>query len=501
MSSKNAGAQKNTEADIVIIGSGGGMAAAAASAEKGAKGILVLEKQGSLGGVTRMAQGFFACESPVQQREQVFLGRDEVFKTYMSWTHWSRLDPRVIRAYVNKSGDTVRWFMDKGVQFELKMHYPNQKRGLHWPLKGKGPEYGGGAELIKVLTGECRELGVNFLTRTGAKRILRNDLGNITGVIAASGGREFEIKTGCVIIASGSFSGDIDLLQKYCPDYDEKVPVGEISQLLTGEGLRMAAEIGAAIAEEIPYPSHRGLDYRVKGHLGLDKNDMLVHIVTEPYVVKVNKLGRRYVDESVFGSEAADALQPDKVTFTLFDDRIRRDMEEKGVHIGKGWGLNETLVRTGLPGLEKSLIKWNELGEASVAKIAGSWEEMAKWIGADSEVLKSEIDEYNGYCDRGYDELFAKEWRHLRALRTPPYYGLRSAGGWGETMGGIKVNERMEVLDTRNMPIPGLYACGTIADGWMGPIYCTECSGTSLGFTINSGRIAGENAAGFVAGK
>jgi fumarate reductase flavoprotein subunit len=381
------------------------------------------------------------------------------------------------------------------------MHYPNQQRGLHWPLKGKGPEFGGGAELIKVLTRECRQSGVDFLTRTEVKRILRDDKGNITGVIAASGGNEFKIKTNCVIIATGSFSGDVDLLKKYCPDYDEKVPVGEISSRLTGEGLKMAAEIGAAIAEEIPYPSHRGLDYRVKGHLGLDKNDLLVHIVTEPYVVKVNKLGRRYVDESVFGSEAADALQPDKVTFTLFDDEIRRDIEEKGVLIGKGWGLNETIVRTGLPGLEKSLIRWNEQGEESVAKIAGYWDEMAKWIGADPDVLTSEIDEYNAYCDQGYDELFAKERRHLRPLRTPPYYGLRSAGGWGETMGGIKVNERMEVLDNQHKSVPGLYACGAIADGWMGPVYCIECSGTSLGFTINSGRIAGESAAGFVAGK
>jgi fumarate reductase flavoprotein subunit len=515
MSSRGTEKMGNLEANIVIIGSGGGLVAAAAAAEKGVKGIIVLEEKGSLGGVTKMAQGFFACESPVQQQEQIIVDKDVVFKTYMNWDHWAKINPRVLRAYINKSGDTVRWFQEKGIHFELKMHTINQTRVLHWPLKGKGPEFGRGAELIRVLTKECREHGVELLTHTMAKRLVRDAQGNMAGVVAVRDGQDFEIKTRSAIIATGGFSGDVELLKKYCPDYDESSPTGELGKHLTGdpdwdetgelathravEGLRMAEEIGAAIAKDVPFPSHGGLDYRVKGALAVDKNEPLVHIPGEPYTVKVNKLGRRYVDEGVGGAGAADALQPGKVTFTLFDDRIRRDMEEKGVLIGKGWGRDENVVRTGLPGLEKALRKWSERGEESVAKITDSWDEMAKWMGADPGVLKAEIDEYNTYCDQGYDEIFAKERRFLRPLRTPPYYGLRSGGGgWGETMGGIKVNERMEVIDTQYKAIPGLYAAGVIADGWTGKIYCGEYPGTGLGFTVNSGRIAGENAAEYV---
>ena len=68
-------------------------------------------------------------------------------------------------------------------------------------------------------------------------------------------------------------------------------------------------------------------------------------------------------------------------------------------------------------------------------------------------------------------------------------------------MGGIKINERMEVQNTEYKSIPGVYAVGIIADGWTGRIYCGEYPGTSLGFIMNSGRIAGENAANFVSGK
>ena len=72
---------KNLNANMVIIGSGGGLVAAAAAAEKGIKDIIVLEKKGSLGGVTKMAQGLFACESPLQKREQITVDKDVCFKT------------------------------------------------------------------------------------------------------------------------------------------------------------------------------------------------------------------------------------------------------------------------------------------------------------------------------------------------------------------------------------------------------------------------------------
>ena len=73
--------------------------------------------------------------------------------------------------------------------------------------------------------------------------------------------------------------------------------------------------------------------------------------------------------------------------------------------------------------------------------------------------------------------------------------------GVGDTMGGIKVNDRMEVLDNINNPIPGLYAAGVVASGWEAETYCSDLSGSAFGFAISSGRIAGENAADFIRGR
>ena len=117
MSAKGTEKINNLDANIVIIGSGGGMVAAAMAAEKDVRGIIMLEKNGNLGGMTKMAQGFCAFESPVQQREQFLIDRDVAFKTYMDYDNWATISPRIMRAYINKSGDTVRWFQEKGIHF------------------------------------------------------------------------------------------------------------------------------------------------------------------------------------------------------------------------------------------------------------------------------------------------------------------------------------------------------------------------------------------------
>ena len=128
------------------------------------------------------------------------------------------------------------------------------------------------------------------------------------------------------------------------------------------------------------------------------------------------------------------------------------------------------------------------------AKISGSWDEIAEWIGATPDTLKTTVDEYNGYCDRGYDEVFAKDRRFLTPLRTPPYYAMRCYPGCLGTIGGIKINHRMEVLDSQRRPIPGLYAGGVDTGGWESETYCGVLAGSAFGFALNSGRIAAENA-------
>lgn len=497
--------KENLEADLVVIGSGGGLAAAVTAAEAGVSRIVVLEKQGSLGGSAKMAQGLFACESPIQKRDNIIADRDECFRTYMRWHHWT-VDPRVARAYINKSGGTIRWFQKKGVNFVIRQWYPSQKfRIFHWPLKGKGKEFGRGAELIKVLSREAKERGVNLMLRTRAKRLMRDAAGNINGVVAVKAGNEFTIKTRSVIIGTGTIAGNLNLIKRFCPDdYFEGMHIWEGIKHHTGDGLIMAEEIGGATPKRLPMSGEGPHpDYGSKpGNLAASIKEPIAGIVKEGWLLWVNKRGRRFVDETAgfMLPESGNALsrQPDKVMYTLFDDLMRQEMEETGMLVGRGWGKEEETHRERLPGLTELLKKRAAEGDESLVHMADTWEEMARWIGADPKVLKAEVEDYNDSCDRGYDALFAKKRRFLVPLRKPPYYGLRSVVSSGGLFGGIKINECMEVQDSQGNSIPGLYAIGDVASALEAQTYCGELCGSGLGFAMNSGRIAGEEAARYL---
>jgi NADPH-dependent glutamate synthase beta subunit-like oxidoreductase len=127
-------------------------------------------------------------------------------------------------------------------------------------------------------------------------------------------------------------------------------------------------------------------------------------------------------------------------------------------------------------------------------RITDSWEEIAQWIGADAEMLRNTIQEYNRACQMGHDTFCAKDRRYLMPLDSPPYYAIKCNVDYLDTIGGIKINERMEVLDKSGKPISGLYAAGIDTGGWVGDTYCVQTTGTTFAFAINSGRIAGENA-------
>ncbi len=453
------------KAGLVVIGGGGsGLAAALTAAEKGIKSIIVLEKRGGLGGNTARATGLFACESPAQARQRIIADKDALFKRAMDWARWSRVNPRIFRAFLNKSGDTIRWLEQMGLEFTVIAFFPNQTPRVEHVPQGRG------AQLTKVLAEQCRELGVQLLLRSSGEKILLAKNGGVSGVLATQG-EKLEIKARSVIIATGGFSGNKRLLKKYCPLYYDGF--GGRGLPLMGDGLLMAQEAGAAIEDFVTLLKEGP---RVDPHTW-----PLMALEREAVTVWVNQRGERFADEAagMHPFEAGNTIlrQPDKVMYSLLDTAIKEKMAEK------------------LPALDKAL-------QAEAArdrvKIADSWDDIAGWIGTDAAVLKATVDEYNDFCDHGYDAIFAKERRYLLPLYRAPYYAIKCHSHILDTIGGIRINERMEVLDNNDKPIRGLYAAGVATSGWEAETYCSDLSGSAFGYAINSGRIAGENAAEFI---
>ncbi len=477
---------KSNEADVVVIGSGiSGLAAALTAAEGGAK-VIIFEKQRSPGGTSNFLQGMFAVESEMQRERYISYTRDEAFKNFMDYSHW-RADASLVRAFVNESGPTISWLQEKGVEFsDAMVNMPNAPSTYH-VVKG------GGAAMIKILASVVKEKGIDIRLGTRVQR-LRKAGGKITGVIAEENDEEIEVISKVVVIASGGYANNKEWIKKYS-GYDLDVnlmPVGNVDKL--GDGIRMAWEVGAA--EE----GMGILELFRAGPLGPDfpmKNQ--IEFVTCQPDLWINSRGERFCDEGItfFDSEVgnANARFKEGYTFSIFDDSVIERLLTRGVDRGIAI---ENPPGTKPVDIRRELNAALERGSTDVFA-ADSLEELAKKIDVDSEVLKATVEEYNSYCEKGHDELFAKNRYYLWPIKVPKFYGVKVRTVFLGTFGGIKINQRTEVIDKKGNVIPGLYAVGYDASGMWGDSYCFKAaSGASSGFAANSGRIAGKNALKYV---
>jgi fumarate reductase flavoprotein subunit len=232
---------------------------------------------------------------------------------------------------------------------------------------------------------------------------------------------------------------------------------------------------------------------------------LLSAIAADPSPLMVNRFGKRFSDENIpchFERGNTVDKQPDKICYALFDAKIKQYIIDEELK-RPGWGLQRQVLHLQPQIDPKELDRELQLQvDKGGGKISNSWDEIAVWIGAAPDALKATVNEYNGFCDQGHDEMFVKDPRYLLALRTPPYYGIKCHSGFLGTIGGIKINHHMEVLNHQGNPIPGLYAAGVDTGGWQGDTYGgRDLAGSAFGFAINSGRIAGENAATYSSGK
>jgi fumarate reductase flavoprotein subunit len=467
--------------DIVVIGAGGaGLAAAVAATEIGAK-VIVLEKRSIPGGATLYAEGPFAAESPTQKRLNIRCTRDELFNIQMYFNHWT-LNAKQVRQVIDKSGDTIRWLEEKGIEFYMPLMIPNQT-----PLEWHNPKKGC-PEIIKALMKDCQQNGVEVLFNTGAKKLITDQNGTISGIIAGKGSQEISILTKSVIIASGGYGGNNRLIRKYCPSFNvANIKFNMLKGMHNGDGIRMAFDVGA---------DAEGLDKLIL-HGPVSDARAAFGISIEASSVWVNANGERFMQESAnfspFVSVNGVLRQPGQVCWSIFDDAMVRHAIENGLERPFQSSLHSRRIMDQL----KEGLK-NETAQGHML-MSDSWGDIAKWMNIQPSVLKATIDEYNDCCDKGHDDQFAKDPKNLKSLRTPPFYIIKCSPGILSSLGGVKTNHRMEVINKKGQTIKGLYAAGNDAcGGFTGGTYNVNLAGTGCGFAFNSGRIAGENAAKYV---
>jgi len=359
--------------------------------------------------------------------------------------------------------------------------------------------------MAKILTKRAKDLGVTFLLKTAAQKLIKKG-GKITGVIGVtSDGEEIQVDAKAVIIATGGFAGNKDWVKKYT-GYDEGVNLVSLQKVgITGDGIRMAWEVGAMpspmmmeLTHNLPPPCHGG---------GGTSREFSAFAQSE--TIMVNLLGERFQNDDLWGSHgmasahgtvaSVIALQKEKVAFTIFDGSLKKYFVEKEKKLPKmpeGMDQYRTFKHEDL---DDNIREVQSRGYKFVF-MADSLEGICKQTGIKYEGLKGTLEEYNRYCKKGQDEQFNKNPVYLKPINGPKYYaGKFIAGAYG-TSGGIRTNYKMEVVDMGLEAIPGLYAAGNDANNMYDHSY-TPLSGNYIGFAVTSGRMAAFSALKYLKGK
>jgi fumarate reductase flavoprotein subunit len=474
---------KKLETDIIVVAAGAaGLAAAIAAAESGDK-VIAFEKASTTGGTGSMGMGLLGVESRLQRLKMLGPTKDEAFKIFMDYTHW-QVDARLVRAYMDKAATTIDWLENMGVEFMDPCAYFPGGRAT-WHIVKPGGE-GCASNMFRIMTERAKELGVQILLRTPVERLIKQG-DKIVGVVAEDrSGEPIEAYAKAVIIATGGFGDNPQWIKKYTGyEWGRDLQSFRIPGLV-GDGIRMAWEVGAARTE-----MRMELIYLMPGEL----NPELAETFRQPHLL-VNLLGERFINEEIMPNTAftgnAISRQKDRTAFLIFDENIKGHMESVGFDF-----YHLVFPFTKVKNLDALIKEAFDSGYKDVF-VADSVEELADKTGIDPDGLKATVDEYNEYCEKGFDPIFNKSHRLLRPIKTPKFYAGKQLPGAYGSLGGIKINHKTEVLDKDWKKIPGLYAAGTDACSIYGDTYVFILPGNTMGFALNSGRIAGENAAEYI---
>lgn len=471
-------------ADLVVVGGGStGLSAAVAGAQGGAS-VIVLEKNPYLGGSSNFAEGLFAIESKYQKSQSYGLTKDEVFKHIAEFNHF-KINLPLFRQFVNESAANIDWLNQQGIDFQPVQISPTEP--ITWHLVKDRDRFHHGAALVTALQERAQELGVQFLMRTPAKKITFID-GKAKGVEAVDhkGNRVF-VKAKAVVIATGGFGNSKEKIAEWT-DFDPEHFKPTLPLNKTGDGIQMSKDVGAESINE-SLMLHLGTEG--KGIIPLGN---LYALTWQPNNLWVNKFGERFTDEYVAFSFAqagnAVAVQPDHFAWAIFDDAYVDYVEKEGIDNGVGVLVP---VATKMTSLRKE-IAGALAADSESFKAADNIDELARQLGVPVANLKTSYDNYNRYAEHHYDQQFAKEHRFLTPIGKGKLYALKLLPYHFVSLGGIRVNTKMQALNAEFQVIPGLYVGGCDVGGMHGDTYTLWASGNAFGFATYSGRMAAVNA-------
>jgi fumarate reductase flavoprotein subunit len=472
-------------ADVVVVGSGGAGLSASVQAAQLDLDVVLLEKNAVTGGSTRFIEGMFAVGSHFQEEAGIEIDEVELLQRVEEYTHWLS-DANILRRFFDQSAGTIDWLEELGVEF---MGVSFMGDSVHtWHLfEGMGEGY------VASMEEAVLDAGVNLMLETPGKALVMED-GKVKGIIAETkDGEKLGIEAPVVILATGGYSDNPEMMKTYGGVTPENsVQSGMPGR--TGDGINMGLSIGANTAylgTVVFYGGHlKGITYG---------NHLYTASAFQPTMVWVNQNGKRFADESIAGRNfifSGNAIKSQRRVFSILDKASLDYFMEEGCIFGTG--ANDGDFSTAPGSKLTELYEQLEAGNEGI-QIADTLDELAKKIDVDVETFKTTMETYNGYCEAGADDSFGKAADYLWSMADGPWYSFELAAGYFTTVGGLRVNENAQVLNTEGEVIDGLYAAGTDAGGLYGDSYdMVIAAGSCQGWSVNSGRFAAQDAARYL---
>ena len=441
---------EDLDTDIVIIGAGGAGMTAAISATQAGKRVILLEKMPYAGGnSTKATGGMNAAETHYQAEQGIEDSVETFIEDTMKGGHDIN-DRSLVTVMAENSAAGIDWLDSIGAPLpKVSFSGGATNKRIHAPEDGSGV----GAFLVTAFIRNMDELGVDVMYDTKATSLMTLD-GEVVGVMAESADAYYTIHARAVILATGGFGNNEDMIVRYRSDL--KGTVTTSAPGITGDGIVMAQAVGADLVDIEQIQLHPTVEQAT--------SMLITESVRGDGAILVNQEGRRFINELLTRDvvSAGELEQTGSYAYIIFDQRLR----------------------DGLKAIEKYV-------STGITVQADTIEGLAEQLDIDPAALADTLAKWNQYVADQNDPDFGRTTGMEADLSQAPYYAIKIAPGIHHTMGGVHIDTDARVINTKGEPIPGLFAAGEVTGGVHGG---NRIGGNAVADIVVFGKVASASA-------
>ena len=442
------------DADVVVVGAGAaGLSAALKTAQNG-HSVILLEKMGVIGGASAMAgSGTMATGSKWQKEDGYEDSAEKLVEDMMANGH-QKNDRATVELFANTIGEAFDWLVG-----EDGAAVPYQRSGK--PSRSYSGE-GRGAGVCKNLAERLEAVGGTLLTNTPATELVVEN-GTVVGVKAEGEGKAYTIRAKAVILASGGYGANDALV----PDeYKKFVYAGHAGA--TGDAIKMVEGLDADLINmdlvntqpnSMILPSGLG-QYCNPGVAGAYKAGAYM----------VNQNGERFFNESANAWDLMQAMKQNEAQYLIMDQTAFDNFNA---------GMTNSKIYT-MEDVEKWLS--DDYDGQPVMKQGATLAELCEKLNLPADAVEASAKAFNDCAAAQTADVFGRTPAAAQS-EEGPFYALQMHIRYYASLGGLHINDSMQVLNTKQEAIPGLYAAGEVVGGLEGDVYM---GATLFGWAIAS---------------